>query len=85
MKKNIFEEDSELTFGKHKGFTIEDVFSMDYQYLIWMYENFENAEWSDEVLKLVTLAYDKKDEESRFYTNIDRELRNELGRYIDDF
>ncbi len=53
MKKKVFEEDTELTFGKHQGFTIKDIFSMDYQYLIWMYENFENADWSDDVLVLV--------------------------------
>ena len=85
MKKKVFEEDTELTFGKHEGFTIKDVFSMDFQYLIWMYENFEGAEWTDEVLKLVTDAYDKKLEESSFYDNLDRELRSELGRYLSDF
>ena len=85
MKKRIWEEDTELTFGKHKGFTIKDIFSMDYQYLVWMYENFENAEWSDAVLQLVTQAYDKKSEENRFYNNLDKELQRELGFYLSDF
>ena len=71
MRKKVFEKDTFLTFGKHKGFTIEDVFSMDYQYLIWMYENFEGTEWSDEVLQLITLAYDKESEERNFYDEID--------------
>ena len=79
MKKKVFEKDTLLTFGKHRGFTIEDIFSMDYQYLIWMYENFEDNEWSNEVEKLVTLAYDKKSEEDRFYDSLDVEWASELG------
>jgi len=73
MKKKIFEVDTELAFGKHKGFTIGDVFSMDYQYLVWMYENFENAEWSNGVLKLVTEAYDLKEEEKSYFGGLSEE------------
>jgi len=73
MKKKVYELNTELTFGKHKGFTIGDIFSMDYQYLVWMYENFENAEWSDEVLKIVTQAYDLKQEETKYFGGLAQE------------
>jgi len=85
MKKEVYEVDTELTFGKHKGFTIGDIYSMDFQYLLWMYETFENVTWADKVLALVTDAYDKKEEENRFYNNLDRELQRELGKYLSDF
>ena len=58
MRKEIYDVDTELTFGKHKNFTIRDIYNMDYQYLIWMYENFDNVDWTDEALKLVTEAID---------------------------
>jgi len=53
-----FDLDTELDFGQHQGLTIEEIYVRDAQYLIWMYENFEDTEWSDDVETLVTQAMD---------------------------
>jgi len=58
MKKKIFDVETEMTFGIHKGSTIEEVFEEDCQYLIWMYDTFENVAWSDDALVLITEAMD---------------------------
>ena len=58
MKRKFFDVDTELTFGIHKESTIEDVFDVDCQYLVWMYETFENVDWSDDAEVLVTRAMD---------------------------
>jgi len=31
--------DSKLTFGKYKGFTINNIYKMDSPYLLWVLEN----------------------------------------------
>lgn len=56
----FFDVDTTLDFGKHKGHAIEDIFDSDPDYLVWIYENFEDVDWSDEAEFLVTLAYDRE-------------------------
>ena len=58
MEKRIFGVDTELTFGIHKGSTIEEVYEEDCQYLVWMYDEFDNVEWTDDALFLITDAID---------------------------
>ena len=53
-----FDLDTELDFGQNRGMTIEELFAKDPQYLVWMYENFEDTEWSADVEVLVTKAMD---------------------------
>ena len=57
--------DTEMYFGKHKGLTVLEIAQEDPGYLIWMYENFEDAEWSSEVEGIITMAIDDAAEERR--------------------
>ena len=40
-KKKVYKLTDELTFGKHKGMTVEDVISEDSDYMNWVVENVE--------------------------------------------
>lgn len=83
MDKRVFDTNTILNFGKHKGFSIQDIASMDYQYLIWMYENFEDTEWTNGSLQLITEAYDNEVIERQFYRKmkefLDEDEAFELG------
>lgn len=57
-KSKFFDTDSIVPFGKWKGHSIEEIYELDCQYLIWMYENFDDTEWSDDAELLITRAYD---------------------------
>jgi len=65
MKRKVYDVDTVLTFGVHKGDTIQEVFDTDYQYLVWMYENFDKVDWTDDALKLITEAIDIKSYERK--------------------
>lgn len=58
MDKKVYDVDTLITFGVHKGDTIEDIYDEDCQYLVWMYDNFENVEWTDDALFLINDAID---------------------------
>ena len=53
-----FDADTTLSFGKHKGYQIQWLLKNDPQYLVWMYEKFEDTEWTDVALSLVVKAID---------------------------
>ena len=76
MKKHVYDVDTILTFGIHKDETIQQVFENDCQYLVWMYENFDKVDWSDNALKLVTeaidiVSYDRSSSRKDYFSEVD--------------
>ena len=57
-KRRRFDVDTTLTFGKHRGNQLQWLLKNDPGYLVWMYENIEDAEWTDDAEALVTEAID---------------------------
>jgi len=49
MVKPVYDTDTVLNFGKHKGTILRD---LDGDYLLWMIYNLTNAEFTDEVYDL---------------------------------
>ena len=58
MQRKFFDVDTILTFGIYNGDTVQEIFEKDCQYIVWMYENFTDVDWSDDAEKLVTEAMD---------------------------
>ena len=64
-RRRRFDVDTTLSFGKHKGYQIQWLLKNDPDYLVWMYENFKDADWTDDAEVLVTEAMDIVAEERR--------------------
>lgn len=49
MEVKVFEMETILSFGKHKGKSIKDLFNEDEEsYIMWMFENID-GKWSPEI------------------------------------
>ena len=73
-----------LWFGKHKGQTVKEVLNEDAQYLYWAYQNIDNIQMDEKLLKEIDV---KKNEQyvprqSRNWFNPD-EISNYDERQID--
>lgn len=58
-KYKRFDVDTTLWFGKHKGYQVQALVKRDPAYLVWMYDEFEDAEWTDDAEDLVAEAEDR--------------------------
>lgn len=54
-----FDLDTQLTFGKHTGWTIEDVIQLDPEYVDWMKREFKDDEFDEEISKALWRAMNK--------------------------
>lgn len=50
IERQVYDRDTVLDFGKHRGKTVGEVLAEDARWLIWAAENVERMELDDEVL-----------------------------------
>ena len=62
MDKKTFKLTDELTFGKHKGTSVEDVISEDSGYMNWVVENVEWFKLDKEAQSFLDQCLDIQDE-----------------------
>ncbi len=55
----IYSLDTKLPFGKHKGQTLEQVLSHDFQYIDWCLRNIDNFVLDHSIVGKITASYGK--------------------------
>lgn len=66
MTNRIYLMNSEFSFGKYKGSTVEDVLHDNYEYIIWLLDNVEWFKVSEEVYEILTKKVDESHEHDYF-------------------
>lgn len=54
--QTLSDENSKMTFGKHKGKTLTQVMVIDPSYLLWAHENVDFFKLDDRLLKIAKIA-----------------------------
>ncbi len=64
----IFKLDSNLTFGKYKGKTIQDVINDDPDYIAWAADTIEWFDLDEEAIEAVDIALFSQEDDVRDYS-----------------
>lgn len=66
MANRIYLMNSEFSFGKYKGNTVEDVIHDNYEYIIWLLDNVEWFKVSEEVYDVLIKKVNESHEHDYF-------------------
>lgn len=54
MKMKYYDFDDIITFGRHNGLKISEIFQKDISYIVWVYQKCDDVSFSDRVfIKLI--------------------------------